>query len=163
MNKDAFEQQKWILDRTVEFARNAEQKASILFGVFAIFFGIFMSSDVLSTYLLNGMNEGGFAASFFFVMALVAALVSLAAFIGIVFAHLRSPKPSLVFFGSLANNSSEDVLESLAKGVSSEDMAEQILINAKICSLKYKLFNVCAVASPVSIVCAGAFAITALV
>ena len=37
MDKDIYEQQRWILDRTVEFARNAEQKASILFGVFAIF------------------------------------------------------------------------------------------------------------------------------
>lgn len=163
MDKDAFEQQKWILDRTVEFARNAEQKASILFGVFAIFFGIFMSSDALTTYLSNGMNESGFVAGFFFVMALAAALVSLVAFIGIVFARLRSPKPSLVFFGSLVNNSPEDVCESLAKGISSEDMAEQILINAKICTLKYKLFNVCAVATPVSIVCAGIFAIAAFV
>ena len=57
MDKDIFEQQRWILDRTVEFARNAEQKASILFGVFAIFFGIFMSSDVLSAYLTQGRQR----------------------------------------------------------------------------------------------------------
>ena len=163
MHKDVFEQQKWVLDRTVEFARNAEQKAAILFGVFAIFFGIFMSSDVLSVYLASGLSKGGFAAGFLFALALIAALVSLIAFAGIVFAHLKSPKTSLVFFGSLANCSIEDVCDGFAKGISSDDLSEQILVNAKICALKYKLFNVCAITSPVSIVCAGAFAIAVFV
>lgn len=161
MDKDTFEQQRWILDRTVEFARNAEQKASILFGVFAIFFGIFMSSDVLAAYLNNGLSAGSRIASAFFILALIAALVSLGAFVGIVFAHLKTPKPSLIYFGSLAKCELDDLKKGLAEGISPDDLAEQILVNAKICASKYKLFNVCAVASPISIIFAAAFAITA--
>lgn len=159
MDKDIFEQQRWILDRTVEFARNAEQKASILFGVFAIFFGIFMSSDVLSAYLTQGVDKGNPAAGTFFVFALIAALVSLGAFIGIVVARLRAPKASMIYFGSLANCNVDDIRKGLANGVAPSDLAEQILVNAKISSLKYRLFNVCAIASPVSILFAAAFAI----
>lgn len=159
MDKDVFEQQRWILDRTIEFARNAEQKASILFGVFAIFFGIFMSSDVLSVYLTHGISEGNAVAGAFLVLALIAALVSLGAFIGIVVARLKAPKASLIYFGSLTNCSVDDICKGLSDGVSPSDLAEQILVNAKITTLKYKLFNVCAIASPVSIVFAAAFAI----
>lgn len=65
----------------------------------------------------------------------------------------------MIYFGSLANCNVDDIRKGLANGVAPSDLAEQILVNAKISSLKYRLFNVCAIASPVSILFAAAFAI----
>lgn len=153
------EDQKWVLERTVEFARNAEQKASILFGVFAVFYSIFMSNESLNSFTAKQCESLNVIGILILAISLVAAIVSLITFALIMFAHIESSNPSLIYFGSLATMSKEEIRAGFQAGISEEDYEAQIMVNSKICQTKYRLFNACVVSTLASVIAAIAFSV----
>lgn len=152
-NDFEFEDKKWILDRTIDFIGNVEQKTSILFAVVGVFAGLVISSGFATSILDVFANAPcqHVTSIITFAVMIIALFVAIILFVLIMFARLGKEKDSLIYFASIAAKDKNLYSEALKQGLSDKDISDQIHINSEICLKKYRLYNACLICVAISI------------
>ncbi len=140
------------LDRIIGFVNSCDVKASIVLGIFGIVVGGLLSDSVL-VILLSNLNlaigsDGFFAPIYlvFFILSSLSILTGLFFLISAISAKTKlSKKDSKIYFVDIAENASEkeykEKLVPLSETDVTDDLISQIYINSKICTRKYKRYN----------------------
>lgn len=146
-----------ILDRTISFAQNCDNKASIFLGFSGVFFTIVLTTDGITNIvsLIKGFLADTAPGSniYLFLLAASVAIIVYGLFkiICVLFAQLEFPNEPLldvdskIFFGHISKNDNylnyRTKLTQISKEAYWNDIASQIFINSRICKNKYGLFN----------------------
>ena len=140
------EMQRWILDRTIEFIRNVEQKISITFAALGLFVGAGVSGGVLSTYVQTALRSPCDHLAGLILLAILLVLLTIDVFLFLQIMKARLSGPFIrsgIYFEGILNYDVDELEQRLSEGVSRADMAQQVRKNAEICNRKFKIYNYC--------------------
>lgn len=164
MKKASFEEGKWILDRTIEFTRNVEQKASILFAVAGLFLSILLSSDIFWSYVKAAKaapNSKIISIILLFLFGLMLC-VALGFFVAVMIARLKCQEQSIIYFGGIVSKTSKQLIKDLNDGIPDNDLSYQIIRSSQICQMKFKNYNRCVFSMAIMTLFAIGFVLTAV-
>jgi len=146
-----------ILDRTIDFVRNCDNKASIFLGAFGVILTIVLTTDGvdnLASIFNSAIAQLSFCNILFLVLmlcAVVAVVVGLSQIIRVLGVKVESLKEegiacdSKIFFEGIKKNTNYLTYKAKLFNMSDEeflnDIASQIYINSCICSDKYKNYK----------------------
>lgn len=134
---------KWVLQRTDDWVRSADAKAGAVAAIIAGVTAVTLTNDnLLEAAAFAFKGPAAHIAEFaLIVIALASVLGSSISLLISLNPRTKNPCPSYLFFGDIAE---EKDGESFMKSVSDEeyrfdiDVANQIIVNSKICSKKMK-------------------------
>ena len=146
-----------ILDRTIDFVRNCDNKASIFLGIFGIILTILLTTEGVNN-LVSIFNTAIAQISFCNIVYLVLTVASviitlfgLSQIVRVLGAQVDFPKKegldndSKIFFGHIAKNTNYISYRTKLLNVTDEefinDIVSEIYINSCICSSKYKKYK----------------------
>jgi len=145
-----------ILDRTIGFIRNCDNKAAIFLGTVGVILTIVLTTDGLSS-LLSIINSAIKQKSFFAILylltmfcAIISILFGLSQMIKVLDATIGFPSKagleenSVIFFEPISNNKYLEYKKRIYRTTEEEflnDITSEIYINACICSGKYKNYK----------------------
>lgn len=142
MNKNFdIDDARWILQRTDDWIRSADAKTGTVAAIIAGVTAITLTNDkLLEATILIFKDPAIHIAEFILILIAIATLLgSSISLLASLNPRTKNPNPSLLFFGDIAK---EKDGESFAEKTSNEDyrfnvdIANQVVINSKICSKK---------------------------
>lgn len=155
---------KWVLQRTDDWVRSADAKAGAVAAIIAGVTAVTLTNDnLLEAAVLAFKDSSANIAEFaLIIIAIASALGSSVSLLISLNPRTKNPRPSLIFFGDIAK---EKDGESLMKSVSDEeyrfdiDVANQIIVNSKICSKKMKWNKGAGILAAVFVLSLAAFSV----
>ena len=132
---------KWILQRTDDWIRSADAKTGAIAAIVSGVTAITLTNDKLLEAAAFAFKDptSYIEESVLMLIAIVSLLGSFMSLLASLSPRMKNPNPSLLFFGDVAK---EKDGESFAEKTSDEeyrfdiDIANQVVINSKICSKK---------------------------
>ena len=146
-----------VLDRTIDFVRNCDNKASILLGIFGVVFTIILTADGinnLADIFSAAATQMSFCKAIYLTLmaaAIVVIIFGLSQIIRVLNARVDFSKKegidndSKIFFEHIRKNTSYLAYKTKLLNMTDEeflnDITSQIYINSCICSDKYKNYK----------------------
>jgi hypothetical protein len=138
------------LERTIGFVNSCDTKASIVLALVGILLTVI--STELPTYIVSTKGKDDFQNSVIFMLFIACTVLSFlfiaiatAFLISVLFGRLNSSGNSNIYFGNIKSYNLDDYkkrIKYLTDCNYERDLIEQIYINARICSKKYRKFNI---------------------
>lgn len=146
-----------ILDRTIDFIRNCDNKASIILGIFGIIFTILLTTDGINN-LVTVIKTAIIQISFcnivyliFLAASMIITLFGLSQIVRVLGAQVDFPNEdgldndSKIFFGHIAKNTGYISYRTKLLNITNDefinDIISEIYINSNICNSKYKRYK----------------------
>lgn len=150
----------YILDRTIGFIRNCDNKASVLLGIVGVLVTIVFSTNIIGTFktfIAKSYEKVSISGCSAYTLYLVVCIISVTLIIYGIYnlylvmnVKLADPNKlnkkiaSLIFFEGINKHSDTDYknkISSMTNEQYIDDVISQIYINADICSAKYVVYK----------------------
>jgi hypothetical protein len=137
-------------DDTIRFVSNCDSKASIILAIIGILLTVICTE--MPTYIISARSDKDFnnnAVMGVYIVCVVASVIcfitSVILLICVLRGRVKSDKYSIIYFGDISTYNLESYkikLRELNKEDFKNYLIDDLYINSKICSRKYKLFNI---------------------